>query len=87
MQNTDSENSSSDEQKKQVGRPRTSLWRYENGKYNDKPNSETYFNDYYHEKLSIKVECPHCQKLVVKQTLGRHITTVKKCFKKSKSRF
>ena len=85
MQHTESENSSSEEQpqKRPVGKPRTAMWRYEreDGKYNNNPISPTYFNEYYHEKLSIKVECPYCKKLVVKQTLGRHISTVQKCLK------
>jgi hypothetical protein len=42
---------------------------------------KTYFNEYYHKNLSIKVECPYCKKLVAKQTLGRHISTVQKCIK------
>ena len=81
----DSDNSSSNEQpvKRPRGQPRTALWRYErlDGKYNNNPISPTYFSEYYHEKLSIKVECPHCKKLVVNQTLGRHISTVQKCLR------
>ena len=86
MQFTESENSSSDGQAlvqkpKQV-RIKRAIWRYsDDGKYNKNPLSETYYNEYYHEKLSIKVECPYCKKLVVKQTLGRHINTVQKCLK------
>ena len=56
MQNTDSENSLSDlpPSKKPVGRPRTAEWRRaEDGKYNNNPLSETYFNDYYIEHLNM----------------------------------
>ena len=81
--NTDSEHNSSEEQpqKRPVGKPRTAIWRSQrdDGKYNKNPISPTYYNDYYREKMSIKVQCPYCEKLVVKQTLGRHINTVQKC--------
>ena len=87
MINTDSEHDSSEEQvlpekPKQV-RIKRALWRYqrEDGKYNNNPISPTYYNEYYHEKLSIKVQCPYCKKSVVKQTLNRHISTVQKCLK------
>ena len=65
---TDSENNSSDNQikptktRKQI--ERKALWRWgEDGKYNNKPVSESYFRDYYKEHLqAIYIECPHCKK-------------------------
>ena len=67
------------EKPKQI-RIKRAIWRYnEDGTYNIKPLDETYFNNYYHEKLGVKVECPYCKKFVVKPTLDRHIRTVRKC--------
>ena len=49
------------------------LWRYnEDGTYNNKPISPTYFRDYYNEKWAIKVECPLCGKFTNKEKLKRH---------------
>ena len=76
MQSSDSENNTNNDS------PPQKSWRWnEDGTYNNKPSSPTYFNEYYHKNLSIKVECPYCKKLVAKQTLGRHISTVQKCIK------
>ena len=79
MENTDSEEQA---QKKPVGKPRTALWRYEreDGKYNDKPISPSYFNDYYIKYLkNIYIECPHCKTLIGKKNYARHISSGKKC--------
>ena len=68
MEITDSEHGLSDEQIKttKTRKPieRKAVWRYgEDGKYNTKPISESYFRDYYGEHLrSIYIECPHCKK-------------------------
>ena len=60
---------------------RKALWRWnEDGSYNHKPTSESYFRDYYREKCSIQVECPLCNRSVVKQKLARHQQT-KVCVK------
>ena len=87
MQSFDSEHNSSDEQvytsvKNPVGRPRTAIWRRsEDGKYNNNPLSETYYKDYYHEKLAIKVQCPFCGSTVNKQKLKSEHQQSKKCLK------
>ena len=63
-------------------RPKRAAWRYnEDGTYNNRPKAEDYFNKYYHEKLAVKVECPHCKKFVTKQSLGRHMNTERKCLR------
>ena len=52
---------------------RKAAWRYnEDGTYNSKPISESYFRDYYREKLGIKVQCPLCGRTCVKEKLKRH---------------
>ena len=85
MRNTDSENSSSDlpPSKKPVGKPRTAMWRYEreDGKYNKNPVSTTYYKDYYHEKLAVKVVCEFCGSTVNKQKLKCEHQLSKKCLK------
>jgi hypothetical protein len=86
MQNTDSENSSSDSPppKRPVGKPRTAMWRYEreDGKYNKNPLSSEYYNDYYVEHLkNIYIECPHCKTMIGKKNYARHINHGKKCLK------
>ena len=66
-----------------IKKERTAAWRYnEDGTYNNKPSSESYFIDYYREKLAIKVQCPLCGHSVVKQKLARRQTT-KLCTKSS----
>ena len=86
MQLTESENSSSDEVppvKNPVGRPRTAIYRHkEDGSYDKKPLSETYFNDYYITNLkNIYIECPHCKTMIGKKNYARHIKDGKKCLK------
>ena len=87
MQSFDSEQNSSDEQvytnvESPVGRPRTAIWRRsEDGKYNNNPISETYFKDYYREKLAIKVQCRFCGSTVNKQKLKSEHQLSKKCLK------
>ena len=89
MVSNDSENnsSSSDEQKNPVGRPRTSQWRYEreDGKYNNNPISPTYYKDYYHEKLAVKVVCEFCGSTVNKQKLNSQHQQSKICLKFQRS--
>lgn len=85
MQSTDTEDSQSDEQplkgqqcgdKRPVCKPRTALWRLgEDGKYNNKPLSESYFRDYYHNKIKATVECVYCHKMTGAQKLKRHQTS------------
>ena len=66
-----------------IKKERKAAWRWgEGGKYNNKPTSEAYFRDYYREKLAIKVQCPLCGNMVVKQKLQRHQTT-KMCHNRS----
>ena len=81
MQSFDSEQISSDERplKRKVGKPRTAIWRYgEDNKYNNKPLSETYFNDYYTENLkNVYIECPHCRTMIGKKNYARHISSGK----------
>ena len=56
-----------------IKKERKAAWRYnEDGTYNNKPVSESYFRDYYREKLAIKVECPLCGKFSNKEKLKRH---------------
>lgn len=51
-------------------------WRYnEDGTYNNKPTSPTYFKDYYHQKLKVLVECEFCHKMTGAQKLKRHHST------------
>jgi len=57
-------------------RAKRAPWRYnEDGSYNNKPISKTYFRDYYHEKIACKVECDLCGRIVGKQKLDRHKRT------------
>ena len=83
MQTTDS---SSDEPEvvvkpKQV-RTKRAIWRYnDDGTYDKKPLTETYFNDYYHKKLGIKVVCEFCGSTVNKQKLKCEHQLSKKCLK------
>jgi hypothetical protein len=77
MQSFDSERNSSDGETvmtkpKQV-RIKRAIWRYgEDDTYNNKPISETYFRDYYHEKLSMKAECEYCKSVICIQQMKRH---------------
>ena len=43
-----------------------------------KPIDPEYFNKYYHEKLSVKEECPVCCELISKSKMKKHQLT-KKC--------
>ena len=85
MQSFDSEHNSSDGEKvmtkpKQV-RAKRAIWRYgEDETYNNKPISESYFRDYYHEKISMKTECKFCKSEVCIQQIKRHYKTAK-CLK------
>ena len=64
-------------------RVKRALWRYsEDGTYNNKPTSETYFRDYYREKIAGKVTCELCGRIVGKQKLDRR-TNTKICAKYS----
>ena len=66
---------------KQV-RVKRAPWRREGDKYNNKPLSETYFNDYYITHLKdIYIECPHCKTMIGKKNYARHISSGKKCLK------
>ena len=84
MQSSDSENSLNElpTVKNPIGRPRTAIYRHkEDGTYDKKPLSETYFNDYYHKKLGIKVVCEFCGSTVNKQKLKCEHQLSKKCLK------
>ena len=89
MESTDSEKSLVQEQVKPKGhwnpspkgRVRSALWRYrEDGTYNNNPISESYYRDYYHEKLSMKKECEFCKSSVCMQQIKRHQKSAK-CLK------
>ena len=55
---------------------RKAEWRYnEDGTYNNKPISPTYFRDYYREKIACKVACDICGRIVGKQKLDKHKRT------------
>jgi hypothetical protein len=57
-------------------REKRAQWRYsEDGSYNNKPTSETYFRDYYREKIACKVACDLCGRIVGKQKLEVHKKT------------
>ena len=58
-----------------VGRPIITPWRHsEDGTFNNKPTSETYFNDYYNNNLkNVYTNCPFCNRSILKATLPRHI--------------
>ena len=63
------------------GTEKSAFWRYrEDGTYDNKPLSESYFRDYYREKLSHKSECKYCKKEVCMQQMKRHQNTAK-CLK------
>ena len=55
----------------------TAPWRYkEDGTYyNNKPLNKNYFNDYYRDHYRGKVNCPLCNREVVKVVLHRHQNT------------
>ena len=87
MRSTESENSSSNEPEvvvkpKQV-RIKRAIWRYnEDGTYNKNPLSETYYKDYYVERVKhVYIECPYCKKSIHKPHYARHINTAQKCMK------
>jgi formylmethanofuran dehydrogenase subunit E len=62
--------------KKEREREKRALWRYSgDGTYNNKPISETYFRDYYREKIACKVACDLCGRIVGKQKLDLHQKT------------
>ena len=64
-------------------RKESAAWRYnEDGTYNNKPSSPTYFIDYYHKKLAVKIACPLCDTVVGMQKLKEHQTS-KKCAKRA----
>ena len=82
MQSLEHTSNIEETQKPKQVRPKRAAWRYnEDGTYNNRPLAEDYFNKYYHEKLAVKVECPHCKKFVTKQSLGRHMNTERKCLR------
>jgi len=71
MESTDSDTSANDT----LPKPKVS-WRLgEDGKYNKKTLSESYFRDYYHNKIKAKVECEYCHKMTGAQKLKRHQTS------------
>ena len=83
MQSTDSSSSEPEVvvKPKQV-RTKRAIWRYnDDGTYDKKPLTETYFNDYYHKKLGIKVVCEFCGSTVNKQKLQCQHQLSKKCLK------
>jgi len=54
-------------------------WRHKpDGTYDNNPISESYFKDYYRDKLSIKICCPICNSMIGKQKMCKHQKT-KKC--------
>ena len=64
---------------------RKALWRWnEDGTYNNKPTSESYFRDYYRRKASHHVNCSFCNKSVVFHDIKRHQRS-KKCLINQKS--
>ena len=84
MQTTDS---SSDEPEvvvkpKQV-RTKRAIWRYnDDGTYNKNPLSETYYKDYYLERVKhVYIQCPYCNKSIHKPHYARHINTAQKCLR------
>ena len=81
METSDVPSSGEDGVKRSRGRQRYALWRWnDDGTYNNGPTSQTYFKDYYHEKLACKVECPLCKSVVGQQKLKEHQAT-RKCAK------
>ena len=81
METFDLPSSGEDGAKRPRGRQRYAMWRWnEDGTYNNGPSSQTYFKDYYHEKLAFKVECPLCKSVVGQQKLKDHQAT-RKCAK------
>ena len=58
-------------ERKQIAK--TALWRYnEDGTYNNKPLSESYFRDYYRKNASHHVNCNCCNKSIVVHDIKRH---------------
>ena len=52
---------------------RQALWRWnEDGTYNNKPTSESYFRDYYRQNASHHINCSFCNKSVVFHDIKRH---------------
>ena len=47
----------------------------ENGKYNSKPLDREYWNNYYHEKRKIPMQCPRCGKATTNGNLRCHQLT------------
>jgi len=72
--NSENEVEKVEEVKRKVGRPIVAHWRHnaETGKYNNNPTDPEYYKKYYHEKLSVKVQCPLCFREVCKMKLNRH---------------
>ena len=65
--------------KERKPRERKALWRWnEDGTYNHKPTSESYFRDYYRRTASHHVNCSFCNKSVVFHDIKRHQRS-KKC--------
>ena len=49
------------------------VWRYrDDGTYDKNPLSPTYYKDYYNAKLSYKVECEFCKKMLGQQKIKEH---------------
>ena len=68
--------SENEEQQIKKEKVRKAEWRYnEDGTYNNKPISNTYFRDYYREKIACKVECVLCGRMVGKQKIHLHKLT------------
>ena len=69
------------EKKKQVRRIRAPHRYLPNGKYDKKPISPTYFNDYYSAHKE-QTECPHCHHMYThKKGLQKHYLRSDKCKK------
>ena len=52
---------------------RKALWRWnDDGTYNNKPISESYFRDYYRRTASHHINCSFCNKSVVFHDIKRH---------------
>ena len=64
---------SNDIQNKSVGRPR--LGENNTRLSDDIEHNRTYHRNYYREKMSIRVECPLCNRLSTLEKLPRHQTT------------
>ena len=48
-----------------------------NGIKNNAPLDKNYFNNYYKEKLAVKIQCPVCSELISKSKMRQHQKTNK----------